>query len=326
MSNTSQAPDLQPKRWSQMEERCSTLGVKTLLMLFKLGGRPLMSFCLYFVVCFYFLVSHKARHYSLEYLRQLHSFMGAKSPWKKTPNLWQSFQHFLSFANALVDKCIVWMGHYKSESLHFTGYEYHDKIQKSGQGALILISHLGNIEVCRAIGAFKGVSLTILAHDKQTPEFHRVLTEIAGASPNIDVVQVTNVDSVLAMQLQEKLNNGGYIAIAGDRIPVEENGRCETVPFLGRDARFAQGPLMLASLFKCPILLLFCMKEKHGYHVYFEPFSDGLNIPRKERKEKLKQEIKRFAERLEYYTCLYPLQWYNFFSFWENESNHKSND
>ena len=313
------------EHWSKIEENCSIYGIKTLLLFYKTGGRSLVSFCLYFVVCFYFLSSSKARSYSLIYLRKLHHFMGKSSPFNTRPSLYHSFKHFLSFANALVDKCIVWMGYFEAKELFFSGYEIHQEIQTRKKGAFILMSHLGNVEICKAIGALKGVSLTILVHDKQTPEFHRILNEISESNEHLDVVQVTDIDASLAMRLQEKLNQGGYIAIAGDRVPVAENNRCEFVKFLGQEAPFAQGPLMLAALFKCPVLLLFCLKEQQGYHVFFEKFSEGIDVPRKERKARIKKEVERYAKRLEYYTCRYPYQWFNFFHYWNQPSASEHN-
>ncbi len=307
------------KRWSEVKERSSYTGMKLLLLILRYGGRPLMAFCLYGVVLFYFLMRADARKHSLEFLRQVHIFTKEHSPWKHRPGLGQSFRHFMTFANALVDKCIVWLGYYKAEDLLFTGLEHHEALQEKKQGALVIMSHLGNVEICRVIGAFKGIGLTILSYHKNTPTFQRLLSEMTQSTENVKIISIEDINAGLAMQLQEGLNRGEYVIIAGDRYPVDITGRCEAIPFLGRKAEFAQGPLFLGALFSCPILLLFCLKEGKRYHIYFEKFSDGLQIPRREREVRLRQEMERYVARLEYYVCRYPLQWFNFFGYWLDE-------
>jgi predicted LPLAT superfamily acyltransferase len=56
------------------------------------------------------------------------------------------------------------------------------------------------------------------------------------------------------------------------------------------------------------------------YALYCEPFADRLELPRAHRKQALRDYVQQYASRLEYYCRLAPLNWFNFFRFWEDEA------
>jgi len=88
------------------------------------------------------------------------------------------------------------------------------------------------------------------------------------------------------------------------------------VSFLGRPAPFSQGPYILGSLLECPVYTLFCLRHG-GHHILdVEKFADRIDLPREGRQEVLDHYVGLFASRLETYARQCPLQWYNFFDFW----------
>ncbi|SVB29977.1 uncharacterized protein METZ01_LOCUS182831, partial [marine metagenome] len=101
-----------------------------------------MRIVLYPVVAFYFLFNGNARKFSQEYLQTIHQFMGDQSPWGGTPGLRRSFQHFMSFGQATVDKVTVWLGSYQREDITLFGYETFSSLKKDRKGVLIIVSHL----------------------------------------------------------------------------------------------------------------------------------------------------------------------------------------
>ena len=312
--------------WSRIQEYGTYAGYKTLLYVYKLAGVFALRIIVYPVVVFYFLFNVNARKSSQEYLQTLHQFMGKQSPWKDTPGLWKSLQHFMSFGQATVDKVTVWLGSYKKEDLTFFGYETFSSLKKNRKGVLIIISHLGNVDVCRGVSAdSKGGPFIILEHNAHAPNFQRILSEVTGVRENIEIIEVQNITPDIAIKLQEKIEDGGTIVIAGDRTPVESQSRVNVCSFLGKDAAFAQGPFILASLLDCPVFLLFGMKYQNSYHVFFEHFSDSLKIKKTKRVENLNKNMKRYVSRLEQYTCRYPLQWYNFYNYWASTDS-QNND
>lgn len=314
--------DVTSKGWAHIHERGTYIGLRILLFIYSVIGSRALGFVLYFIVGFYFIFCIDARKASLGYLRRIHVFMGDKSPWKKLPNLGHSFAHFMVFGRVAADKIIVWLGHYKNSDITFSGYDAYTAVKEQGQGTLLIASHLGNVDICRAIGGgLKGLPLTVLVYNAHAPNFQRVLSEVTGQVDNVELIDVSGITPDIAMRLQDKIHAGEHIIITGDRTAVDSNSRYEIVPFLGQDAAFAQGPFILGGLLDCPVFLLFSMKQKGGYHIFFEQFSDSLKSSRKARAQNLKCNVQAYAKRLEHYACAYPLQWFNFYDYWALPDN-----
>jgi predicted LPLAT superfamily acyltransferase len=92
------------------------------------------------------------------------------------------------------------------------------------------------------------------------------------------------------------------------------------VEFLGKTAKFPQGPFILSGLLECPVYLIFCLRDANGcYRIYLEKFSDSLKVKRKGREAALNGIVTSYAARLEHYCGLAPLQWTNFYDFWNED-------
>ncbi len=136
----------------------------------------------------------------------------------------------------------------------------------------------------------------------------------------LNLMQVTDIGPETAMLLQEKLDRGEWIAIVGDRIAVnpQRGGEWRVCwsRFMGQTAPFPQGPFILAAILRCPVNLIFALRQQGKLRIYCEPFADPLLLPRAERQQALQHIIDRYAERLEHYALQSPLDWFNFFDFW----------
>ena len=86
---------------------------------------------------------------------------------------------------------------------------------------------------------------------------------------------------------------------------------------MGQPAPFPQGPFILASILRCPVDLLFALRQDGKLHIHCESFANPLLLPRAERQFALQQAIDRYAKRLEHYALQSPLDWFNFFDFWQ---------
>lgn len=74
---------------------------------------------------------------------------------------------------------------------------------------------------------------------------------------------------------------------------------------------------MLAAALRCPVLLMFALREQGKLQLHCEPFADPLLLPRGNRQVCLQQAVDRYASRLEHYAMRAPLDWFNFFDFWQ---------
>jgi predicted LPLAT superfamily acyltransferase len=191
-----------------------------------------------------------------------------------------------------------------------------EDIETSGQGIVVFTAHLGNPDVIRAIGALNGrVPVNVLMHTEHAQLFNRLLKEHSPSSP-VRAFPVTKVGVDTAIMLSEAIARGEWVVIAGDRVPVAEEGRVVGAPFLDETAPFPQGPYILAALLKAPVYLLFCVREGRGFRLHFSKFADAIVLPRADRIGAIRRYASLYAKALEARIGETPLQWFNFYPFW----------
>jgi predicted LPLAT superfamily acyltransferase len=302
------------KHWAQMEERGIIWGMLVLLKVNLWFGSKVLRIFLYPVVSYYWLTNSKSRQASLEYLQRVSAYLPES---EIKPGLYASYQHFICFANAIIDKLTAWSGALSLQDIEFHGQEAMRQHVKKKQGLLILGSHLGNLEVGRVFAYMgKKVTVNVLVHTKHAEKFNTLLNRYAEAG-TMNLIQVTELNAATAMLLQDKIDAGELVVIAADRTPVTGPSRVTKADFLGKSALFPQGPFLLASLLKCPVYTLFCLKEHDKQVIYLDHFSDGISLPRKHRDALIQGYAQNFADRLQHYCLQEPMQWFNFYDFWQ---------
>ena len=239
--------EVDKKHWADREERGSFLLMKFTAFAAKVLGRRLLSPLLYGIVLYFFLFGRIARRSAWQYQQRL-------AEWSRRddlrPSHWRVFSQFMTFADSLLDKLDVWNGKLSIEQIEIIDPALLRKQLRGSRGQLLVGAHLGNLEVCRALAEIgEKVTMNVLVHTKHAEQFNRLLGE-AGAT-NLRLIQVSELDPVIMLQLHERLERGEWLAIAGDRVPLH-GGRSVTVDFLGHPAPFPQGPWLLAGLLKVP--------------------------------------------------------------------------
>ena len=302
--------------WSGIGEAGSLLGMKALLLAYRLFGRWGFRLILLPVISYFYLVRKEARQASGEYLTRL----AATFPDSAAKGL-SSRQHFWMFGEVLLDKLLVWMGHIQLDDVLFETPDVFSELDESQQGGVILVSHLGNTEICSAIAyQHPGIRVTMLVYTQHAEKFNTLMKQ-TNSNACINLMQVTDITPATAMILSERIAAGEYVVIAADRTPVGGGKRTSAVEFLGATASMPQGAFILAGLLRCPVYLMFCLKQQQRYHIYLEKFAPQLSFDRRHRREQLHGAVQRYAKRLEYYCQLAPLQWFNFFPFWQSEDS-----
>ncbi|MEZ8109401.1 glycosyltransferase [Vibrio splendidus] len=321
--NSEQIGSEQP-HWSRTQERGTVLGIKLLLAVYTLLGRGVFNLILRGVMRYYHLTGKRARNASEQYLYQLKAY--AEQQNIELPAELTSYNHLLSFGHTMLDKLAAWKGDFSVDNLSIHGQEQFESMVANQQGVLILGSHLGNIELCRALGRrHSNIKINALVFTEHAERFNSVMKAVNPQS-DLNLIQVTSMGPDTAILLQQKLEQGEWIVIVGDRTSTSKESRSVWAEFLGKEAPFSQGPFMLASVLKAPVFLLFGLRDdsqsKPHFNVYFEHFSDKIELPRKTREQSLQQVVQKYANRLEHYTLKAPLQWYNFFNFWTLSKHH----
>ncbi|WP_314407875.1 glycosyl transferase [Pseudomonas kuykendallii] len=305
------------QHWAAQGERGSLLLMRFTAWAARTLGRRLIAPLLYGIVFYFFLFGRRARRSAREYQDNLAQWSGKAG---LRPNTRSVFRQFLAFADSLLDKLDVWNGKLDMRDIELLDPAGLRQKTSSGQrGQLLVGAHLGNLEVCRALAELgEQVRMNVLVHTRHAERFNSLLGE-AGAS-RLRLIQVSELDPAIMLQLSERLDNGEWLAIAGDRVPLH-GGRRSRVDFLGKPADFPQGPWLLAGLLQCPASLLFCIKQRGRYRIHLEPFAERIHWRRNDRQQVIREWTQRYALRLGEHCAQAPLQWFNFYPFWKSHDD-----
>ena len=309
------------QHWAKSKERGTVLGIKLLMMVYSLLGRRIFNGILKLVIGYYHRSGKQTRQASEQFLAQVQNHCHQQNIAINTSL--SSYQHLLSFGHTILDKLAGWRGDIQISDLTIHGQDHFDKVIGAKQGIVILGSHLGNLELCRALGRVRSkVTINALVFTEHAERFNSVMKAINPES-SINLIQVSTLGPDTAILLQQKLEQGEWVVIVGDRTSTTQEQRVVWADFLGKPAPFPQGPFLLATILAAPVYLLFGLREESNtskrprFDVHFEPFSEKIHLPRKQRTEALQALVQQYANRLEHFTLKAPLQWYNFFNFWQ---------
>ncbi|NRR29541.1 acyltransferase [Oxalobacteraceae bacterium] len=298
----------QGQHWASINEISFVAGMRLMFWIARWLGRWPFRVILYPVLGWYLLTKPLPRRASGEYLARVRRHTGQTLP--------GILRHFAAFGEGILDKMLLWGGLFRLDSVRFFGAEVVEAAVAKGQGGLLICSHLGNLELCRVMSRQRSdIRLTVLVHTKHAQAFNQMLGKLNPAS-QLNLMQVTEMSPATAMILSERIARGEFVVIAGDRIPVSHNPRVAVADFMGAPAAFPVGPYVLASILQCPVYLLFSIRQGRHSEVHFEPFRDGVRLPRKERAAALDALAADYARRLEHFCLRAPLQWFNFYDFW----------
>jgi predicted LPLAT superfamily acyltransferase len=306
-------PERRAVHWAQATEAGAALGMWTLYWINRLFGRWPFRAVLAPVVLYFFLRKGAVREASLEYLSRLEAHTGALGH----PATWRdTLEHITLFSETVLDKALAIGGRYRFEALSFVGREVMVESFAANRGGVLLTAHMGALEVIRANAQRKSLKLNILVHTRHAEQFNSMLRRLDPGN-EVNLLQVSDFSPATAALLAERVDRGEFVVIAGDRVPVGAGGRVVWAPFLGRPAPFPIGPWILAAALKCQVIFLSTLHNGAGYRVTFERFRDVISLPRKGRDEALVALVTEYAARLERQCRESPLDWFNFYPFWE---------
>ena len=309
--------------WSGEAERAGARGIGALLWLYRHLGRRAFGLALRPVILFYWATGGAARRASAAYLERVK----ARAAKKGLPEIWSeppcTYRYFLHFGYAMLDRIAAWQGDFRiSRDLVLEGDSAACLQARPGErGKLLLTSHFGVAEVCRAMAeGEQEVPVTAILFEGNARRFREMLEKHAGGS-RLDVLALERIDIGTAAMLAGRIERGEWVAIAADRTPPFRSrtpSRVVWADFLGRPAPFPAGPYVLASLLECEVCTLFAARQGDRFRVRCDKLADRIVLPRKGRDEAIASLAAEFAARLEEQVLREPLEWFNFYDFWSD--------
>jgi len=326
--------------WTQQKEKAAGYWVlKFCLILFRLLPVILLRVLAFPVGFFYFIFSKRTRAESGRFLKRVAAFTDNGKTAKKCRSCFGPLRHIISFSLNFVEKLQSWGGKFLFEGIHYQEDDVHELVDgmEKGKGAILIASHLGNIELLRGLvglnraGVHRNIPLTAIIDTEVTAHFSRMMKEL-NPQTVLDIITVDQIGPQTVALLEEKLSSGGMITITGDRTSSTGTSKNLLIPFLGEDAQFPYGPFYLASLLEVPIYFIFslrqgelALKPEYNMHVHkysaVPPSADTPPVEggRKQRLKAVSAMVRYFAALMESYCKKEPFQWYNFFDFWQKE-------
>lgn len=294
------------RHWAAINEASFVAGMRLLFWVCRVFGRWPFRVVLYPVLLWYVATQGRARRVSGDYLRRVGAPAG----------LLGVLRHFGAFAEAILDKMLLWGGLFDFSRVSVHGAEPLLQRIRERKGALLVCAHLGNLDLCRALSLrTPGLKITVLVHTRHAEAFNNMLAKLDPRS-QLNLMQVTEMTPAMAMALSERIAQGEFVVIAGDRVPVSENPRVALAPFLGQTAAFPVGPYVMASVLGCPLYTMFATRQGEHYELHFERLRETVSLPRRERDAALAELAGDYAARLERHVRRAPLEWFNFYDFW----------
>ena len=299
------AKALHAHRWTALPERGTPASLRLIAWIAVHIGRSAARLLLYPITLYFVIGARAARRVSYEYLKRVRG---------RPPHWWHVFRHFHCFAATILDRVYL----LRSEFEHFdvTLHEkeiLHRQIE-SGKGCILLGSHFGSFEVLRTLGVtqqdFPLKVLMDIAHNQNITRFLDALNHKIAST----VIVPDRPDTLL--RVKESLDAGFLVGMLGDR--VSSGDKTTQCRFFGSPATFPAGPILIAAMMHCPVILFFGLYRggKH-YEIYFEHFADDVILNRDHRAEDIQNWMQRYVERLEHYARLAPYNWFNFYPFWD---------
>jgi predicted LPLAT superfamily acyltransferase len=242
-------------------------------------------------------------------------------PWWK--RRWLVFRHFLSFGRAIIDRTAVLAGDTHHFSFSFDGEDHVRRAIAEGHGVLLLAAHLGNWEAAGQLLTRLDVPINVSGFDNESPQIRSLLNQASEARFRLLPLTGSPTDVI---PLVAALRRGEVVAMLGDRPYGSPSTR---IPFLGSPASFPIGAYVIASIADAPLIHVFSLREPGGHYHFFGFPPQRPKMPsHDERDAYLRECATSFARDLETILRRDPLQWYNFYPFWDQPKprSHRNDD
>jgi len=258
-------------------------------------------------VAFYFLIFTNKKP-TVAYFRKIHHY-------SKLKTVTSIYKNYYRLGQVLIDKVAFMAGLGNSFSFIYEGEEFLHQMAEQKTGGILIGAHMGNWEVAGQLLERIDVKVNIVMLEAEHAKIKDYLDDVL-TEKKMNIIPIKDDFSHL-YRITEALQNKELVAIHGDRfLP---GAQTVSVDFMGKPASFPTGPLYIASKNDVPVTFVYTVKDTDSqYHFYATPpkkYKYPSNL--KTRKTEIKNMVEDYAQHLEKMVKAYPLQWFNYYHFWE---------
>lgn len=247
------------------------------------------------------LILNDSRRTAYRYFRDRHGY-------GRTRAAWATYINHCKFAQVVIDKFAMYAG--KKFEVEVIGMDRFNELASKDEGFLHLSSHIGNYEIAgyTLVSERKTINAVVYAHEKASVMENR---NNMFTKTNIRMITLRQDMSHL-FEIDQALCNGDIVSFPTDRFMGQ--AKCVECTFLGKTAKFPQGPFSVATMRGLDVLAVNVMKTGLvKYRIYVTPLQYDKEAPRR---EQIRQLSRAYVAELEKRVLEHPEQWYNFFDFW----------
>ncbi|MDP1622252.1 MAG: acyltransferase [Bacteroidales bacterium] len=285
--------------------RGGVLGYKIFVWTLKHMGLRFAYFLLSFVVIYFVVTSGKA-------FLAIFNFYHIILKYSRFKAFFSIYGNYYRFGQILLDKVAMLAGFQHKFTFDFEGEEF---LRHMEDGGLLVSAHVGNWEIASQLLNRLGKRINIILFDAEHQRIKGYLSDVM-TNRNVNFIVIRD-DFTHLLEIKQALANKEIIAMHGDRFI--EGNKTVTLDFMGRPAAFPIGPVNMAAKFRVPVSFVFAVKESSShYHFYATPLHQvpfTTNIKNKE--ENFRNALKIYISKFEEILQKYPLQWFNYYDFWE---------
>jgi len=278
----------------------TVLGYKIFVFLIQKAGVKSAYVLLYFVASYYFLFLRKSNKAISYYFKERLKYSNFKT--KK-----MVFKSYYTFGQTIIDKISISAGMRNKFTYEFDGIEILKNLLAEKKGGVLISAHIGNFEIAEHFLGDIDIDfqINLVTTDLEHSAIKNYLESVT-QKPTVKFI-IIREDLSHIFEINAALANNELVCFTGDRY--FEGTKSLSEQILGEEAYFPAGPFLIASRLKVPVVFVYVMKEPNlHYHLY------AREAVVKHRDEKAL--LRSYIESVESMLQKYPLQWFNYFDFW----------
>lgn len=217
------------------------------------------------------------------------------------------FKSYYTFGQTIIDKIAISAGLRNHFTYNFDGIDTLKKLLSEKKGGVLLSAHIGNFDIAQHFLADIdfNMEINLVSLDQEHSAIKEYIESIKKASGKLIIIQD---DMSHIFKINEALSNNELVCFTGDRYM--EGTKVLSAELLGKEANFPAGPFMIASRLRVPVVYVYAMKEKNKhYHLY----AREAEVKHRDAQALLTS----YTNNLDTMLKKYPLQWFNYFDFWQ---------
>jgi predicted LPLAT superfamily acyltransferase len=290
----------------QGKSKGSKTGFRIFVRVLRTAGVRPAYFLLRIVAFYYFLFSRRSS-------RHLYRYFHLRLGYPVIKSILNIYRNYFWFGQTIIDRIVLMAGIPHPFSFDFDGEQHLREMVAAKKGGLLLSAHIGNWEIAGHLLQRLNTRMNIVMYDGEQEQIKAYLESVTGSRSARIILIRDDLSHIYA--IQDALQQNEFVCMHADRFM--EGNKTVAGTLLNKKARFPAGPFLLANAFRVPVSFVFGMKEtRFHYHFYASP-------PKIYPKPRPGEPVilDDFCKQMESMVRKYPLQWYNYYDFWEKEED-----